>query len=111
MSPEAAGLQKNSRTDTIIDHVNKGVDYSLLRRDFLEAGFLCFVLFFSLFGLGFSCHDTIHLGPVWFDLASCTFFGEHPGQASVFPDSWPPGILLGPNCLLSQYFLVHLHTA
>lgn len=36
--------------------------------DFLEARFL---YFFFLIWAGVSCHVSHHLGPVWFDLASC----------------------------------------
>ena len=55
--------------------LTRGQIIHYLRHDFLEAGFPAFFFFLPYLDPG-SCHGTCHLGYVWFDPASCGFFGE-----------------------------------
>lgn len=77
--------------------LTRGAEYLLFGP---EAGFP----FFFYFSPQFSHPGSHHLGPIWFDPASCGL--PLPGQASDLPDSWPalplcwpPGVLLELNYL------------
>lgn len=99
--------QDSSELKTMSEMYTLRVRFLLLtvgRGIFITWGRKTFSSFSFLIWSGVSGHATSHLGPVWFDPASC---GVLPGQALDFPvaghdfliaDPW--GVLLDPNKLL-----------